>query len=359
MKLKTASSIVIASSVMSALILRIHFHLAQSDATKGLLQIVIGGVSIRWLALISWLLLLGSLLMFYIFLYRSGRIRKLGRLCGQILGTMICFHLLFMVFIGTTDLWPRESYGFKIGNLSILPLVVVFLRITLDIPLALLFLTFILSGSWNRCLRVMAGIMVALCSLRVMLSVAFYILHLQCVYVLMLEMERNIFDPCYIIFFVLLTYSIQSSDALEMRGETSEGYVLHSKMRHILFSFQGRVSRATYWLLAYPLIFVMFYFIEAINFNYFLHYHSEWHMKIKEWMLLVSELLFAIVLLWPALAVTTKRMHDRNYSALKWMLISLIPIANVWILIQAWFLKGDEGSNDYGADPLQCSLEDS
>jgi len=52
------------------------------------------------------------------------------------------------------------------------------------------------------------------------------------------------------------------------------------------------------------------------------------------------------------LAVYTKRWHDRNKSGW-WSLILLIPIVGpIWMLVELGFLRGTEGTNNYGPDPI-------
>jgi uncharacterized membrane protein YhaH (DUF805 family) len=56
--------------------------------------------------------------------------------------------------------------------------------------------------------------------------------------------------------------------------------------------------------------------------------------------------------LWPTLAIYTKRWHDRDKSGW-WSLIILIPIiGGIWILIELGFLRGTDGPNRFGSDPI-------
>ena len=65
-----------------------------------------------------------------------------------------------------------------------------------------------------------------------------------------------------------------------------------------------------------------------------------------------AELAVNLVLLWPVVAVSAKRWHDRNKSAW-WILIGLVPIiGGIWALVENGFLKGTAGPNSYGSDPL-------
>ena len=107
----------------------------------------------------------------------------------------------------------------------------------------------------------------------------------------------------------------------------------------ILFSFEGRINRAKYWgytlLLTAGMIVVAFIGLSFAG-------------EIGLWSSYGLALLFVV---WPALAISIKRCHDRNRSG--WfVLVSLIPIVSIWYLIEVGFLRGTDGPNDYGEDPL-------
>ena len=61
---------------------------------------------------------------------------------------------------------------------------------------------------------------------------------------------------------------------------------------------------------------------------------------------------FIIAYAWSSLALTVKRWHDRDKSGL-WILINAVPvIGGIWALTENGFLKGTDGPNNYGDDPL-------
>lgn len=60
----------------------------------------------------------------------------------------------------------------------------------------------------------------------------------------------------------------------------------------------------------------------------------------------------SLLSIWPSICISGKRYHDRNKSAW-WLMIAFIPlIGAIWMIIELGFLRGTEGSNDYGSDPL-------
>jgi len=70
-----------------------------------------------------------------------------------------------------------------------------------------------------------------------------------------------------------------------------------------------------------------------------------------------ADLVVNLLLLWPALAISAKRWHDRGKSAW-WMLVLLVPVVGwVWSLFENGCLRGDAGPNRYGADPLGERLQ--
>ncbi|MEY4510364.1 MAG: hypothetical protein RLZZ450_2486 [Pseudomonadota bacterium] len=53
---------------------------------------------------------------------------------------------------------------------------------------------------------------------------------------------------------------------------------------------------------------------------------------------------------WVTMALGVKRLHDRDRPSW-WLLLSLVPILNVWLLVEVGFLAGTPGANRYGPDP--------
>jgi len=107
-------------------------------------------------------------------------------------------------------------------------------------------------------------------------------------------------------------------------------------------NFRGRASRSEYWF------FTLFYFLvifgamilDIILFDivYGLFYFITW-----------------IALLIPCICVWVRRLHDINVSGWWWIPIALttfIFVGVIWWLVWA-VQKGDEGSNEYGANPLE------
>ena len=57
----------------------------------------------------------------------------------------------------------------------------------------------------------------------------------------------------------------------------------------------------------------------------------------------------AVATLWPWLAISAKRWHDRDKSGL-WSLITLVPIiGGLWMLVECGFLSGKRARNAFGS----------
>lgn len=105
----------------------------------------------------------------------------------------------------------------------------------------------------------------------------------------------------------------------------------------ILLSLDGRINRGKFWAYILPLNFVWLVGL-MIDFSTKGEPGAFYSIGI-------------LISLWPSIALNVKRCHDRDKSG--WFyLVALIPLVNLWYLIEAGFLKGTEGDNRFGPDPL-------
>jgi len=108
--------------------------------------------------------------------------------------------------------------------------------------------------------------------------------------------------------------------------------------KNLLISFEGRIGRKTYWMC----------FLAFIGIALVLGIASAFLGKAA----IILQLLLLIPMIWCGLAIQAKRWHDRDKSAW-WILIGLLPIIGpIWALVENGFLRGTEGDNRFGADPL-------
>ena len=107
--------------------------------------------------------------------------------------------------------------------------------------------------------------------------------------------------------------------------------------KDVWLTFDGRISRSDFWLKGALPIFVVNLLISAID-------------SVITGGLIAT--LVSIALIYPSVAVGIKRFHDRDKSGW-WVLVALIPIIGwIWYLVECGILKGTEGENKYGPDPV-------
>jgi uncharacterized membrane protein YhaH (DUF805 family) len=131
--------------------------------------------------------------------------------------------------------------------------------------------------------------------------------------------------------------------------------------KNLYLSFEGRINRQPFWLGLLAMV-VVIWILEFIIFSMF---GGSAMMSIDannpdaaaamttamSGMMVPFSILF-LVFLWPTLAVYTKRWHDRDKSGW-WSLIMFVPIiGGLWFLIECGFLRGTDGPNRFGNDPL-------
>lgn len=109
--------------------------------------------------------------------------------------------------------------------------------------------------------------------------------------------------------------------------------------RYILFSFAGRIGRRAWWLWGVAALLGLALYATVL-------------LRVAGVSPETTDLLVNLLLVWPAVAISAKRWHDRGKSAW-WVLVVLIPFVGwLWALIENGCLRGTGGSNRYGADPL-------
>jgi len=121
-------------------------------------------------------------------------------------------------------------------------------------------------------------------------------------------------------------------------------------------SFEGRINRQKWWLGVIALMVVSWIVVIVIGMVFggsMITTMDPNNPDAAAAMGMMSVLpIILLVFLWPLLAVYTKRWHDRGKDGV-WSFIMFVPLIGiVWIIIECGFLRGTEGPNLYGNDPL-------
>jgi len=110
--------------------------------------------------------------------------------------------------------------------------------------------------------------------------------------------------------------------------------------KSLYLSFEGRVSRKDYALLYILPAFVI----------YGIAYTLDNMMRATPQSFGIFAPIVGLVLLWPSIVMTTKRLHDWDKTG--WFqIINIIPIIGMIFWIVTACVRGTEGTNRFGAQP--------
>ncbi len=111
------------------------------------------------------------------------------------------------------------------------------------------------------------------------------------------------------------------------------------------FNFSGRATRSEFW---YFTLFCLLFGMLIMLIEYMLGIGN-----VKETGIL--SLIFDLALVFPSLAVSTRRLHDTNRSGW-WNLIILVPIIGIIVLI-VFYCQDSKEDNKYGVNPKKIILQ--
>ena len=115
-----------------------------------------------------------------------------------------------------------------------------------------------------------------------------------------------------------------------------------------LLSFQGRINRKKYWLMHLLLLVIFFFGVVGV-----LGLMFSTEDESLRYMLPIPILIFFIFWWWAGWALQRKRWQDRGKPGW-WSFINLIPLIGwLWAFIELGCLRGTEGPNRFGPDPLE------
>jgi uncharacterized membrane protein YhaH (DUF805 family) len=152
----------------------------------------------------------------------------------------------------------------------------------------------------------------------------------------------------------------------------------HMNWPHLLFGIRGRINRAKWWIASFILIIIGFVVSKAIDWFDFAAVAAALN-RFAAISLAVVLALVSLLIVYCLLAVTVKRLHDRNKRgwwilmfplapvilasiasafgedlepALDYAVWAVVLIIAIWALIEFGCMAGMAGLNRYGPDPL-------
>ena len=133
--------------------------------------------------------------------------------------------------------------------------------------------------------------------------------------------------------------------------------------KNLYLSLDGRINRKPFWLGILALV-VVTWILEFILFAAFgvslipnMDPNADPAAAAAAASAMMGKMMvplgiLTLLLLWPSICLYAKRWHDRDKSGW-WSLIIFVPIiGSIWILVELGFLRGTEGPNRFGPDPL-------
>ena len=123
------------------------------------------------------------------------------------------------------------------------------------------------------------------------------------------------------------------------------------RLVYLLTSYDGRIRRRTFWL-SLPLVALISLVVLIVGELLDILLYSQLGELAVYLAGIYPATLVAVALAWYfQLAVIVKRLHDRNKRAL-WLWLAQVPIVGViWLIVEAGFMRGTSGPNDWGDDP--------
>ena len=129
--------------------------------------------------------------------------------------------------------------------------------------------------------------------------------------------------------------------------------------KYLLTSFSGRINRQPFWLSILALVVLQWVLMLVLGMilGTSMMGGMDPNMAPEEaaamaYKAMTPVIIVSLLFLYPALAIYTKRWHDRDKSGW-WSLIMFVPIiGGIWFLVECGFLRGTDGPNRFGNDPL-------
>ena len=118
-------------------------------------------------------------------------------------------------------------------------------------------------------------------------------------------------------------------------------------LKELFFAFSGRLNRKAYWYRA-----IVLYLTGLVSFIILgaaLEISDTNALGYPFIIVAFVVMMCSYVGLW---CLCVRRMHDLDKSGW-WLLLFCLPLVNIWLSILICFIKGTEGPNRYGEDPLK------
>ncbi len=149
------------------------------------------------------------------------------------------------------------------------------------------------------------------------------------------------------------------------------------------FRFSGRLNRKPYWLRHLVIYVVMFlaFMVPALLLGGPSRVSAGSGLSVMDAILIIIFGIVLLVAMFMSIAIQVRRLHDRNKSGWWLLFFLLLPyvaqfglaatgnptlamvgaavgvVISIWYLVELGFLRGTEGPNRFGPDPLRGPVD--
>jgi len=117
------------------------------------------------------------------------------------------------------------------------------------------------------------------------------------------------------------------------------------------FSMTGRTNRADYFWHCYAVPLIVSFFM-VIGFG-IANLVGDVGRMVFSFVAFTS----LVIVAWSDIALTVRRLHDIDRPGWHCVLV-LVPVFNIYFVLQLLLQKGSDGTNQYGEDPLSSELDE-
>lgn len=139
------------------------------------------------------------------------------------------------------------------------------------------------------------------------------------------------------------SYQQNMNTNFNVNNNSADGIL--NKIKNEYFCFEGRINRKFYItrsLIIAVVVMVLYFIIYAATTDIF-GIMSDFGMMLT----LIVQLVGTVA----GISLNIRRFHDFNKSGW-WILIFMVPFVNLYFSIKLLCIRGDVGTNNYGADPF-------
>ena len=144
----------------------------------------------------------------------------------------------------------------------------------------------------------------------------------------------------------------EPGERADLKSDPSLHLPSRFSLKSLLFSFHGRINRTMFWAGNICITVVLYGGFALLIIIVGGGGGPDTDAVQPGGVLVFLPLIIVLIFGWMSFSVQVKRWHNRNKSGW-WVFIGLVPIVQLWALVELGFLRGTNGQNRFGPDPLR------